>query len=114
MIVSFLPPKLLKIVNFLGFKGIREVAFNELNKAIELPGIYGLIGEMVVILYWLYIEMHGCLGPTNVDAMRTLIDKKMAQYPNVRTRKTRIAKFIPKFVFNFRNRAFSTRSQRIN
>ncbi|KAF7490321.1 Tetratricopeptide repeat protein 39B [Sarcoptes scabiei] len=82
LIVSFLPPKLLKIVNFLGFKGIREVAFNELNKAIELPGIYGLIGEMVVILYWLYIEMHGCLGPTNVDAMRTLIDKKMAQYPN--------------------------------
>lgn len=55
---SFLPPKLLKIVNFLGFKGVRDVAFTELNAvAYELPGIYSVIGELVLIMYWLYIEV---------------------------------------------------------
>ena len=51
MIVSFLPPKLLKIVNFLGFKGVRDVAFTELNAvAYELPGIYSLIGELLELM----------------------------------------------------------------
>lgn len=84
LIVSFLPPKLLKIVNFLGFKGVRDVAFTELNAVVyELPGIYSLIGELVLIFYWLYIEMHGCLGPANVAAMQKLIDAKTSKYPNV-------------------------------
>lgn len=82
LIVSFLPPKLLKIVNFLGFKGVRDVAFTELNAvAYELPGIYSIAGELVLIFYWLYIEMHGCIGPANVDAMTKAVDKKIAQYP---------------------------------
>lgn len=84
LIVSFLPPKLLRIVNFLGFKGARDVAFNELNTAaFELSGIYSLCSEMVIVLYWIYIEMHGCLGPANMANMQKLVDKKFAQYPNV-------------------------------
>lgn len=84
LIVSFLPPKLLKLVNFLGFKGVRDVAFSELNAvAYELPGIYSLIGELILTTYWLYIEMHGCIGPANVDAMQKAVDKKAAQYPKV-------------------------------
>lgn len=60
------------------------MAFSELNAvAYELPGIYSLIGELVLTMYWLYIEMHGCLGPTNVEAMQKAVDKKMAQYPKV-------------------------------
>ena len=91
LIVSFLPPKLLKIVNFLGFKGIREVAFTELNAvAYELPGIYSLIGELIITMYWLYIEMHGCIGPANVDAMQKAVDKKIAQYPNVSSCTTKL------------------------
>ena len=84
LIVSFLPPKLLKIINFLGFRGEREVAFSELNAvAYELPGIFSLIGELIVTMYWLYIEMHGCIGPANMDGMQKALDKKAAQYPRV-------------------------------
>ena len=58
------------------------MAFSELNAvAYELPGIYSLIGELILTLYWLYVETHGCIGPANVDAMQKAIDKKMAQYP---------------------------------
>lgn len=68
----------------MGFKGVRDVAFTELNAvAYELPGIYSLIGELLLILYWLYIEMHGCLGPANVEAMQKSVSAKLAKYPNV-------------------------------
>lgn len=82
LIISFLPPKLLKIVNFLGFRGARRLAFSDLNAvAYDLPGIYSVIGEMILIVYWLYIEMHGCLGPANIEAMQMLVQKKNSLYP---------------------------------
>lgn len=84
LIISFLPPKLLKIVNFLGFRGARHLAFSDLNAvAYDLPGIYSVIGEMILIVYWLYIEMHGCLGPANIEAMQMLVQKKNSLYPKV-------------------------------
>lgn len=29
--------------------------------------------------------MHGCIGPANIEAMQKAVDKKIAQYPKVRT-----------------------------
>lgn len=81
----------MKIVNFLGFKGVREVAFTELNALVyELPGIYSLIGEIVFTFYWLYIEMHGCLGPANIAEITKLTNERMGKYPNVRKKATRV------------------------
>jgi hypothetical protein len=84
LVVSFLPPKLLRIINFLGYEGVRNIAFAELNKtAFELPGIYSIISELVLIGYWIYIETHGCFGPKNVTFFEKLIEKKLEVYPNV-------------------------------
>ena len=85
MVVSYLPPKLLKIINFLGYRRVHNIAFAELNKtAFELPGIYSIISELVLIGYWLYVETHGCFGPKNLSFFEKLVQQKLETYPNVR------------------------------
>lgn len=85
LVVSFLPPQLLKLVSFLGFKGEREKAFKDLNAvAFELPGMYSLLGQYLLILYWLVVEMHGCLGPRpkELEYLETELKKKAQSNPD--------------------------------
>src|SRR5262249_53600977 len=64
LLISHIPPKLLKIVNFLGYKGVESRAFEELSKtAFELPGICSRIAQIIILFYWIYGQPHACLGP---------------------------------------------------
>ena len=84
LIVSYIPPKALKIINFLGYRGVRETAFVELNRtAFECNCVYSIIAELVIIIYWLYVETHTSFGPKNTQFLRQLVDNKLKSFPNV-------------------------------
>jgi hypothetical protein len=84
LFISYLPPKLLKIVNFLGLKGYRNIGFSQLNKtAFELRGVYSMIAEVSILLYWMYVETHGSLGPKNLNLCEKIIRKRLESHPNV-------------------------------
>ena len=87
LVISFLPPNLLKIVSFLGFKGVRSVAFAELNKSAfqHSPGMYGAMAQYVLCMYWLVVEMHACLGPVpkEYEVLQKEIEKRAAVNPGV-------------------------------
>ena len=76
------------MVNFLGIAGERQCAISELKAVAfdqEVPGIYSLIGEMILIVYHLYFEMHFLTGPSdNVGTLIETVNQKTAQYPKVR------------------------------
>jgi len=68
----------------LGYKGVRSIGFEEINKAaFELPGISSKLAQFVLLTYWLYAEPHGCLGPKDLTLCRQVIDKELKKFPNV-------------------------------
>ena len=65
--ISQTPPKILRVINFLGYRGEESRAWSEINRAaFELPGIISHLGRMFLIFYWSYAEPHGLLGANNL------------------------------------------------
>ncbi|CAG2183713.1 unnamed protein product, partial [Oppiella nova] len=84
LLISHIPPKLLKIVNFLGYKGVESRAFQELSRtAFELPGISSRIAQIVLLFYWIAGQPHGCLGPKeqSLAFSEQIIDKELKRFP---------------------------------
>ncbi|XP_054155073.1 tetratricopeptide repeat protein 39A-like [Oppia nitens] len=80
--ISQIPPKLLRVINFVGIKGQESVGMEDLNKAaFELPGINSRFARMFFIGYWLYGQPHGGLGPKNLTDCEAIIKKEMDEYP---------------------------------
>ncbi|CAG2116121.1 unnamed protein product [Medioppia subpectinata] len=82
--ISHIPPKLLKIVNFLGYKGVESRAFQELSRtAFELPGISSRIAQVVLLFYWIAGQPHACLGPkeSSLAFSQQIIDKELKRFP---------------------------------
>ncbi|XP_054160184.1 tetratricopeptide repeat protein 39A-like [Oppia nitens] len=82
LMISHIPPKLLRIVNFLGYKGVESRALQELTKtAFELPGLSARIAQVVLLVYWIVGQSHGCLGPKDLTLSQQIIDKELKRFP---------------------------------
>ncbi|CAG2163421.1 unnamed protein product [Oppiella nova] len=82
LVISNVPPKILRVINFLGIKGVERIGWSNLNRAaFELPGLSSQLARLARIIYWCYIEPHGCLGPINYDICKEILDKELEKYP---------------------------------
>jgi len=85
LIISFFPSKILRIVNFMGYRGARDIGLAELNKTdFELTGIYHKLSEFLLLGYYLYIEAIGSVGKKRLNICNTIIEKGLQIHPNVR------------------------------
>ncbi len=84
LLISHMPPKLLRVVNFLGYRGVVSIGFEEINKtAFQLPGVSSKLAQMVLLIHWLYAEPHGCLGPKNLTLCKQVVEKELGKFPKV-------------------------------
>ena len=82
--ISQIPPKILRIINFLGYRGKESIGFEEINKtAFQLPGVGSELARAFLVAYWLVALPHGALGPRNLDLCEKIMNKELENYPNV-------------------------------
>ncbi|CAG2119722.1 unnamed protein product, partial [Medioppia subpectinata] len=81
--ISQIPPKILRIINILGYKGQESVGLEELNKAaFELPGMNARFARTFFIVYWLYGKSHGGLGLNkDMKHCEEVIRKELGEHP---------------------------------
>ena len=83
--ITTIPPKLLRVVNFLGYRGSESKAWSEINRAaFELSGFHHKLTRLFLIFYWSYAEPHGSIGANHLDNLKELLDSELGKYPEVR------------------------------
>lgn len=85
IIISHTPPKFLKIMNFLGYKGSESIGLNEMNKvAFEMnAGFMSKIAQLALIYYWVYGKPHGENVPSDLSLCKQMIEAELKIYPKV-------------------------------
>ncbi|KAI7692649.1 Tetratricopeptide repeat protein 39A, partial [Sarcoptes scabiei] len=83
IIISHTPPKFLKIMNFLGYKGSESIGLNEMNKvAFEMnAGFMSKIAQLALIYYWVYGKPHGENVPSDLSLCKQMIEAELKIYP---------------------------------
>jgi len=73
------------LVNFFGYRGVRSIAFEELNKtAFKLTGVYCKISETLLLLYHLYAEVFIGVKQNHSVVCDNILQKGLKNHPNVR------------------------------
>ena len=83
--ISHIPPKILRLINLLGFKGQESVAFDEINKvAFELPGAGARMARIFLVGYSMLAKAHVGLGPPkDLPKSEEILKKELEQHPDV-------------------------------
>jgi hypothetical protein len=85
LLISTIPPKILKVFNLLGYRGVESKGMAELNKvAFQMPYLNGLGGRLLLCIYWAYGESHGSYGAAHLDDLHYVLEKELEKYPNVK------------------------------
>ncbi|CAG2106738.1 unnamed protein product, partial [Medioppia subpectinata] len=80
--LSNIPPKILRLINFLGIRGVESVGWGQINKvAFELPSLFGQLARLFKLLYWTYADTHAGIGPVNAEICGQLMDTELRKYP---------------------------------
>lgn len=88
LVISHTPPKFLRIMNFLGYKGTESVGLNELNRvAFEMKaGFTSKLAQLLLIYYWVYAKPHGENIPDDLSLCKKLVEAELELFPEVRYR----------------------------
>lgn len=89
LVISHTPPKFLRIMNFLGYKGTESVGLNEMNRvAFELDaGFTSKMTQLLLIYYWVYAKPHGENIPDDLSLCKKLVEAELKLFPEVRAPK---------------------------
>lgn len=84
-VISHTPPKFLRIMNFLGYKGTESIGLNEMNRvAFELNGGFMTkLAQLALIYYWVYGKPHGENIPDDLSLCKQLINAELEIFPQV-------------------------------
>ena len=81
--ISNIPPKILKLANMFGYRGVESIGFKYLySTAFDLSGIFSEIARLFLLAYWTYVEPH-MWGAKHVDMAKQLLDTESQRHPNV-------------------------------
>ena len=85
VVISHTPPKFLRIMNFLGYKGTESVGLNEMNRvAFEInAGFTSKMTQLLLIYYWVYAKPHGENIPDDLSLCKKLIEAELKLFPEV-------------------------------
>ena len=85
LIITTIPPKILKVINFLGIGGSETRGWTELEwAAFESSGMFSQLARMYMIFHWSYMEPHFYNGAMNLDRLHDVLAKELNNYPKVK------------------------------
>lgn len=83
LLMSYLPRRVLRFLEYVGFSGNRSVAVEELDRSIALDdGLRSVFSALVIITYHSYIENLFGLGSYDAQKVDQLIKTMLGHYPN--------------------------------
>lgn len=83
VVISHTPPKFLRIMSMLGYKGTESVGLNEMNKvAFEMnAGFTSKLAQLMLIYYWVYAKPHGENIPNDLSLCQKLVEAELELFP---------------------------------
>ena len=84
LMISHMPSKVLKLLEFIGFSGNRQIGFHELESATGMTdGLRSPLAVLISMTYHCYVEHYFGLGEGDLDYVKDLLDRTLQLYPNV-------------------------------
>lgn len=85
IVISHTPPKFLRIMNFLGYKGEESIGLNFFNKvAFEMnAGFTTKQAQLTLIFYWVYAKPHAENIPEDLSTCKQLVEAELQIFPQV-------------------------------
>lgn len=83
LLMSYLPSRVLKFLEYVGFSGNRAIGLEQLGRSIELKdGLRSVFSTLVILTYHSYIENLFGLGEYDLDTVRCLLQENLyLNYP---------------------------------
>lgn len=83
LLMSYLPRRVLRFLEYVGFSGNRQIGIEELDRSVELmDGLRSVFSALVILTYQTYIESLFGLGSYDSKKVKHLKDSFLGQYPN--------------------------------
>lgn len=83
LLMSYLPARVLRFLEYVGFSGKRALGVNELDKSVELQdGLRSVFSALVILTYHSYIENLFGLGSYDAQKVSDLNARFLAHYPH--------------------------------
>lgn len=84
LMISHMPSKVLKLLEFIGFSGNRATGFTELEAATaQQEGLRSPLAVLISMTYHCYVEHYFGLGEGDLDYAKALLEKTLEKYPTV-------------------------------
>ncbi|XP_045784459.1 tetratricopeptide repeat protein 39B-like isoform X2 [Maniola jurtina] len=81
VMIAMLPPRIVALLEFVGFSADKEKGKEELLKAAQSPGLRSVLCELTLLVYHLIIG-HFAAIPPDFNAAEKIISKSLKKYPN--------------------------------
>ncbi|CAK1554906.1 unnamed protein product [Leptosia nina] len=81
VMVSLLPPKLITLLEFVGFSGDKEYGLSELLIGAKKPGLRSVLCSMTLLVHNLVIGQFAAIPP-DYELAQKLIDESLSKYPD--------------------------------
>ncbi|VVD05176.1 unnamed protein product [Leptidea sinapis] len=81
VMISLLPPKVIALLEFVGFSGDKEFGLAELMIGARSPGLRSILCTLTLLVHTLVIGQFAAIPP-DYELAQTLIEENLTKYPN--------------------------------
>ncbi|XP_063061504.1 tetratricopeptide repeat protein 39B-like isoform X2 [Engraulis encrasicolus] len=82
LMLSLFPTRVLRLLEFLGFAGDREVGLSELREGAATGSLRSILSTLTLLMFHLYVSVILGTGEGNVAEAETLLAPYVAEFPN--------------------------------
>lgn len=83
LLMSYLPSRVLRILQYVGFSGNRTLGVEELEKSVDLnDGLRSVFSTLVILCYHTYVENLFGLGAYDIEKVKQFNESLKAHFPN--------------------------------
>ena len=84
LVLSHLPQRVLKLLEFMGFSGSKEIGLDQLNRTADNEnGLRHFLAELLVSAYECYMEQIFGLGRGNLTRVQQIVDRELIKFDKV-------------------------------
>ncbi|XP_030207510.1 tetratricopeptide repeat protein 39B [Gadus morhua] len=82
LMLSLLPTRVLRLMEFLGFSGDRDVGLSELRAGVATNGLRSILSMLTLLMYHLYITVILGTGEVDLTEAENLLEPYIKKFPN--------------------------------
>ncbi|KAK0142857.1 Tetratricopeptide repeat protein 39B [Merluccius polli] len=82
LMLSLLPTRVLRLMEFLGFSGDREVGLSELRAGVATNGLRSILSMLTLMMFHLYITVILGTGEVDLTEAENLLEPYIQKFPN--------------------------------